>query len=136
MRNRRNDILRILLGAGLYMLDPVRNVLADRIEDFTDRFQDTYEDVTDRASRVSRTLRGRDHGSRYPAMDSGISLLLGVGIGVGVGMLLAPASGKQTRTHLAGRAHDVGDKVHSFGDRVKERFSPESKPITASYGGV
>ena len=133
--NRRNDLLRILVGAGLYMLDPVRNVLADRIEDFTGHLQGAYEDVTDRANRVSRTIRGRDHGPRYPGWDNGISLLLGVGVGVGIGMLLAPASGKETRTHLSERAHNIGDKVQGFGDRVKDRFS-ESKPVTGTYGGV
>jgi hypothetical protein len=135
MRKRRNDIFRILIGAGLYMLDPVRNVLADRVDEFTDRFHDTYEHVTDRAHRASRAIRGTDRPSSSPVLNAGIPLLIGVGIGVGLGILLAPAPGAQTRTRLTSRATDVGDRVQSFGDRMKERLSQESRPV-AKYGGV
>ena len=45
-----------------------------------------------------------------------ISFAAGIGLGVGVGLLVAPASGKQTRGTVLG-------KVHSFGDRARERFS-------------
>ena len=48
------------------------------------------------------------------------AVLIGVGIGVGVGMLLAPASGEETRENLA--------------DRVRDRFSREKEPSTGTYG--
>jgi len=52
----------------------------------------------------------------------------GIGLGIGVGMLLAPARGEETRSSIAG-------KVHDFGDKVKERFSPEAKkPATGTEG--
>jgi len=117
------------------MLDPVRNVLADRVEDFTGRLQDRYEDVIDRANRVSRNIRGRNSRPTYPALDNGIALIVGVGVGLGIGMLLAPASGKETRTHLSERARNISDKVQDFGDRVKDRFS-ERTTTTGTYGGV
>jgi len=37
-----------------------------------------------------------------------------VGIGVGVGLLIAPASGGETRA-------DIADKVSDFGDKVRDR---------------
>jgi hypothetical protein len=43
-------------------------------------------------------------------------------------MLLAPARGEETRSSIA-------VKVQDFGDRVKERFSPEvKKPATGTEG--
>ena len=48
--------------------------------------------------------------------------------GVGVGMLLAPASGEETRNNLS-------DKVHEFSDRMRDKFSgSESEPSTGTYG--
>ena len=51
----------------------------------------------------------------------------GVGVGVGVGMLLAPASGEETRS-------TIGNKVQEFGDRVRDKFEQKREPGTASYG--
>jgi hypothetical protein len=42
------------------------------------------------------------------------ALLIGVGIGVGVGLLIAPASGGETRA-------DIVDKVSAFGEKVRDR---------------
>ena len=61
-------------------------------------------------------------------MSTAAALLLGVGVGVGVGMLLAPASGEETRSNLS-------NKVQEFGDRVRDKFSEERRgPESASYG--
>ena len=38
---------------------------------------------------------------------------LGLGIGIGVGLLLAPASGEETRNNLASKARDIRDRVSS-----------------------
>ena len=115
MRLRRENILMdVALGAGLYLLDSLRDRFTtnvsdisdrarDRYSDLRDRARDTYGTVSDRVGRASDVLRGEDHS----AMGSVAALLLGIGVGVGVGILLAPASGEETRTKMA-------DKVRGF----------------------
>jgi YtxH-like protein len=122
-RDTRNNLLKTLMGAGLYLLDPLRDRLADRIDDISDRAQDTYESAADRVSSIGDRLRGRQSDS----FGNIGWMLLGVGVGVGVGMLLAPASGEETRNNLA-------DKVHEVGDRVRTRFSSEPRPASGTYG--
>lgn len=124
-RDTRSNLLKLLLGAGLYVLDPLRGRLADRIDDISDRAQDTYETARDRVSEVADRLRGR----QASPWDNAMWMLIGVGVGVGVGMLLAPASGEETR-------RDIADKVREAGDKARRRFSSSSEPRPASgtYG--
>jgi gas vesicle protein len=42
------------------------------------------------------------------------ALLIGVGVGVGVGLLIAPASGEETRT-------DIANKISGFSEKVRDR---------------
>ena len=123
MRLRNKALFNALLGAGLYLLDPVRDRLAESIEDFTDRAQDTYETASERMDRASRVIRGDD--SHF--MSTTTALLIGVGLGVSVGLLFAPASGEEIRSNLA-------DKVQDFGDKVRNRFSSEPQPASGTYG--
>jgi len=44
-----------------------------------------------------------------------------------VGMLLAPASGEETRSNIAERVQDLGGKV-------RDRFSREAEAVTGTYG--
>jgi hypothetical protein len=75
-------------------------------------------------SRASDVIRGEDH----RGVSTAAALLIGVGVGVGVGMLLAPASGEETRSNLS-------NKVHEFGDRMRDRFSERNQPSgTGTYG--
>jgi gas vesicle protein len=60
-------------------------------------------------------------------MSTAAALLIGVGVGVGVGMLLAPASGEETRSNLS-------NKVHEFSDRMRDKFSSGEEPATGTYG--
>jgi len=91
MKLRNKSLFNALLGAGLYLLDPVRDRLAESIEDFTDRAQDTYETASERMDRASRVIRGDDP----HFMSTTTALLIGVGLGVSVGLLFAPASGEE-----------------------------------------
>ena len=52
----------------------------------------------------------------YGEVFTAVSLLIGIGIGVGVGMLLAPASGEETRR------------------KIQNRFARETEPATGTYG--
>jgi len=112
-----NRLLKSLLRTGVYFLDqadgataPIRTRARDRANDFTDRA--TY------------MIRGReDHTLQYA-----ISFVAGIGLGLGAGLLFAPASGDETREVLS-------DKVHNFGEGVRERFSREVKSVATGTGG-
>jgi len=70
-------------------------------------------------------VRGEDHSG----MNSAAALVIGVGVGLGVGLLLAPASGRETRENISGR-------VQEFGGRVRDKFaSQKQEPGTGTYGG-
>jgi ElaB/YqjD/DUF883 family membrane-anchored ribosome-binding protein len=127
MRTKKN-LLNLLLGAGVLLLDPLRDRFGDSVDDLKDRAQDLrdkardrYEVASDRVSRASDVIRGEDHS----VLTQTFAFVAGVGIGVGVGILLAPASGEETRSTLA-------DKVHDFGSQVRERFSSEPRSATGT----
>ena len=98
-----NKLLKSLLQTGLYFLEqPDRAAEAVR------------ERVKDDIDEVKRKFEGEDHALRYV-----LTFAAGVGVGLGVGMLTAPASGEDSRSALAGKVREVGD-------RVKKRVSGES----------
>lgn len=124
MRLRKENILwNVLIGTGVYLLDSMRGRLTDAMDDLSGTARNTYDEASRRVSRASNVIRGEDH----RGMSSAAALLIGVGVGVGVGMLLAPASGEETRSNLSG-------KVHEFGDRVRDKFSSEHRPGTGTFG--
>ena len=122
MRSRNKTLATILLGAGAYLLESMRERLTDSAHDLRDRARDTYETASDRAYRASAVLRGNDS----HILGNATALLVGVGIGVGVGILLAPASGEETRSNIAGKVQDFGDKVRSRAREVEN--------ATGTYG--
>ncbi len=123
MRNRNRTLTNALLGVGAYLLESFRERMADTTEDWRERARDTYETASDRASRASAALRGE---SDSHILSNATALLVGVGIGVGVGILLAPASGEETRRNIA-------DKVQDFGDKVRSR-ARDVEAATGTYG--
>ena len=54
-------------------------------------------------------------------------MAIGVGIGVGIGLLIAPASGEETRA-------DLTDKGSEFGDKVRERTRKTPEGATGTHG--
>lgn len=122
-RDTRSNLLRFLLGAGLYVLDPLRDRLSERLDDISERAQDAYEGAADRISSVTDRIRGR----QSDPWANIAWLLVGAGVGVGLGMLFAPASGEETRSNIS-------EKVQKAGDKVRERFSPPPKPASGTYG--
>lgn len=123
MRTRKENLLwNVLLGSGVYLLDSLRGRLSDSVDDFSDRARDTYSEASRRVSRASDAIRGEDHSG----MSTVAALLIGVGVGVGVGMLLAPASGEETRG-------TISNKVQEFGGRVRDKFS-EGQGSSTNYG--
>ena len=125
MKLRKQKVLwNVLLGTSVYLLDSLRSRLSEGIDDLSDRARDTYSEASRRAGRAVEVVRGEDHGG----INAAAALVVGVGVGVGVGLLLAPASGKETRD-------TISNKVHQFGDRVRDKFASEKHaPGTGTYG--
>jgi len=104
-----NKLLKSLLQAGLYFLEqPDRAAEAVR------------ERVKDDIDEVKRKFEGEDHALRYV-----LTFAAGVGVGLGVGMLTAPSSGEGSRSAIA-------DKVRDVGDRVKKHVAGERNPATGT----
>lgn len=123
---REKVLWNVLLGTSVYLLDSLRGRLNAGIDDLSDRARDTYSEASRRAGRAVDVVRGEDHSG----MNAAAALLIGVGVGVGVGMLLAPASGRETR-------ENISDRVQEFGGRVRDKFSsaePKREPATGTYG--
>ena len=81
-------------------------------------------DFLEQPDRAGRAIRRQ----KDQTVRNAISFAAGIGLGIGVGMLLAPSKGEETRSSIAG-------KVQDFGDKVKERFSSEvKKPATGTEG--
>jgi YtxH-like protein len=126
MRLRKENILwNVLLGSGVYLLDSLRDRLSDGMSDLNNRARDTYSEASRRVGRASDAIMGEDgHG-----LSTAAAVLIGIGVGVGVGMLLAPASGEETRSNLS-------NKVQEFGDRMRDKFSEQRREPggTGTYG--
>lgn len=124
MKMRKENILwNVLLGTGVYLLDSMRDRLSDVADDFRGAARDSFGEASRRVSRASDAIRGEDH----HGMSTAAALLIGIGVGVGVGMLLAPASGEETRSNLSNR-------VHEFSDRMRDKFSAGEESPTGTYG--
>jgi ElaB/YqjD/DUF883 family membrane-anchored ribosome-binding protein len=114
----------LLLGTGVYLLESLRERAGTSLEDLTGRARESFDEASRRASRAKDAIRGEDH----HALGTTAALLIGVGIGVGVGLLLAPASGEETRDTIT-------NKVQEFGDRVRDKFNDQKRESgSASYG--
>jgi hypothetical protein len=109
VRCSMNQLLKSLLRTGVYFLDRADDATAP----IRERVRDRANDFTGRATHM--ILRRQDHTVRYA-----ISFAAGIGLGLGAGLLFAPASGDETRDALT-------DKVHNFGESVREHFSREVK---------
>ena len=104
MRTKKN-LLNLLLGAGVLLLDPLRDRvsdsvvddLKDRAQDLRDKARDRYEMASDRVSRASDIIRGEDHS----VLSQTFAFVAGVGVGVGVGNA-ARASQRRGNTRQPG----------------------------------
>lgn len=116
MRGReKNSLLDLLVDAGLYLLDPVRERMGDHIDTVSAKAKDVYQEASGRVRKASRAITGEERSG----LSSTAALLLGVGVGVALGILFAPASGEQVRRNIAETARE-------FGGRIRSRKSGES----------
>jgi YtxH-like protein len=81
-------------------------------------------DFLDQSDRAGRAVRRQED----PTMRNAISFAAGIGLGIGLGILLAPASGEETRSSIT-------EKVQDVGERVRDRFSPESRKAATGTEG-
>ena len=121
---KREPLFSILLDIGLEMLDSLRERLPDNVDDIKGRVRDTYDTASHRLGRATNALRGQEDSK---ILGQAIALALGVGIGVGVGLLIAPASGEETRGNIA-------DKVTDFNDRVRAHAGKKPSSATGTHG--
>lgn len=121
MNDNAKKLLKLLLGAGLALVEPDRRDEAarkvkSRVEDWTETARDKFEDAADRLDRVSYALRGKE-----PWTSKVGTFLLGLGVGVGVGMLFAPASGQQVRDTISEQASNIRDRFSEQASNLSEQ---------------
>jgi gas vesicle protein len=114
-RNRK-PLSRILVDAGFQLLDSLQDRLPDNMDDIKGKVRDTYSTASTRVSRATNALRGEEESQIF---GKGVVLVVGVGIGIGIGLLIAPASGKETRADIADKVSDLGDKVHQYSGKKR-----------------
>lgn len=103
---RWNSLLRSFLKTAVYVMDQT----AEQVDRASDRASQFAEDARTAIFPEDHTLRNI------------LVFAAGVGVGVGAGLLLAPASGEETRNSIGERVQDISDKVKS---RVsKQNYSP------------
>jgi hypothetical protein len=122
--------MKLLLGTGLYVLEQsdrssrkVRDRATDEFNDLRDAAQDKYEAAVDRLTKASRAIRGDDNAM----LGNALRFAAGIGVGVGIGLILAPASGEETRSVLA-------DKAQQFRTKVRQQFSSEDALASGRAG--
>ncbi len=107
-----NKFVKSLLNIGLAALE-----LSDRAtSEMRDQVRDRFDDLSDRVGGLSDRTRRAVGLERSHTLEYTLSFAAGIGVGVGIGMLLAPASGEETREIIA-------EKVQDTGARVRDRFS-------------
>jgi gas vesicle protein len=123
-----NKFLKLLLGTSLYLLEQsdnttkkARDRAAEHLDDLQDVARQKYQTAANRMARASRAIRGEDS----EVLFNLLRFAAGVGVGIGVGLILAPASGEVTRSAIAGRVHEMGDKV-------RRQFSSEAHSATGT----
>jgi hypothetical protein len=121
---KREPLFSILLDTGLHVLDSLRERVPDHVHDIKDRVHDTYDTATRRVSRAAEALRGEEDSHILGKVGA---LLIGIGIGMGVGLLIAPASGEETRA-------EITDKVSDLGDKVRKRSGEKPQGATGTHG--
>ena len=126
--NKLKQWARFALKAGLLLTDAklwnsINDQLHDHAEDVADEAQRQYKGAANRVRAAHDALRGDDHGWVGPAL----SFLGGVGLGVGVGILMAPASGEETRSALRDKAIDIKNNMkRRAGDMSSSTFGTSS----------
>jgi hypothetical protein len=109
--SKTREWARLAFKLGVLLTEPkvrsaVANQMKDRVDSVTDAIADKYENAIDRLGAAGDALQGKSH---WPS--NAVAMLLGVGVGAGIGILLAPASGGETRQAIRDRAMDMKSRA-------------------------
>lgn len=118
-----NKLLKSILKTVVYVLDQAEDVADDvreRVSDGASRVGSRVSDLRDQAQDFY--TGGEDHTFRNV-----MTFAAGVGVGIATAMLFSPASGEEIRSQ-------IGEKVQDISDRVRDRFSSESRGATGTEG--
>jgi gas vesicle protein len=112
-------------------VDDITDRVSSHYDDVADKVSSKYEDAVDRMEAAADALQGK---SDWAPRVGGF--LLGVGVGVGLGILLAPASGEETRESVREKAADVKNRVFESAAYAKGKFrqSVSSMPSSGTEG--
>jgi gas vesicle protein len=132
-QSRVKNWVRLAAKLSLLLTEPkIRKAIGNRVKDSVDDLTDTvtskydevsdtvaskYEEAVDRLEAAADALQGK---SSWPSRVTGF--LLGVGVGAGLGILLAPASGIETRETIRDRAVDVKNRVFESAASAKGKL--------------
>src|ERR1700690_2871840 len=89
-----------------HSVSDLRDSVSGTYDDVSDTVASRYEDAANRFEAASYALRGKNH---WPSRV--IGFLLGVGVGGALGILLAPASGSETRESVRDKAAEVTTRI-------------------------
>jgi hypothetical protein len=118
MRNKTNQVLKSILKTAVCFLDQsgeaagdARDRIASGFDRASDRISDMGERASSRLSDVGDRVRGLYSGD--DTAKNALMFAAGIAVGACAGILLAPASGEETR-------EAIGDKVHEFRGQVRK----------------
>lgn len=99
---RWNKLLKSMLKTAVYIIDQT----AEQV----DRASDRAAYIADQARGVADDARSAIYPEDH-TLRNVLSFAAGLGLGIGAGILLAPASGAETRNSISNRVQDISDKV-------------------------
>jgi hypothetical protein len=111
---KMKEILKVALGAGLFMLNQSDHLrksvwerVAELVDDLGDLARDKYQTAAETFEKATSVVRRSDNRAVWNALR----FTVGLGVGVGVGLLVAPANGEETRTRLAEKGQELNANV-------------------------
>jgi hypothetical protein len=99
---RWNKLMKSLLKTAVYIMDQT----AEQVDRASDRASYVAEQARGVIDDARSAIYPEDHTLRHV-----LTFAAGVGLGIGAGMLLAPASGAETRSAITDKVQDISDKV-------------------------
>jgi|SRR5690606_28179579 len=104
------------------------NAIEDRLYAKTDKFINNMNNILLRIKGEATKIAKRQTKSNNISEGQLIGVLIGgIALGAAASLLLAPRSGKETRTQLANNFKDVSNKVTSWEQKQAEKLKDLAK---------